>query len=201
MLSLQQELETLREERARERDMAARRQRQDEEEIQSLRDQLDAGGGGGSVRVPLLLVSHSSDDLQVESQMLDQLRAEMDGLVSELTDLSQRNDDLAAAKDNDLAIIRDLETQMKDYKRKYEQAKTELRSVKGTRTRGFPLICSNNQLQRHHNCSYSLQRSTTSCLSPEMARLSTSTLPPSSHLSTVSSPRAGPTRLHVYCSR
>ncbi|OJT10034.1 hypothetical protein TRAPUB_13486 [Trametes pubescens] len=116
MLSLQQELETLREERARERDMAARRQRQDEEEIQSLRDQLDAGGGGGSI----------------ESQMLDQLRAEMDGLVSELTDLSQRNDDLAAAKDNDLAIIRDLETQVKDYKRKYEQAKTELRSVKAT---------------------------------------------------------------------
>ncbi len=53
----------------------------------------------------------------------------------------QRNDDLAVAKDNDLAIICDVETHVKDYKRKYEQAKTELRSVKGTCMRGVLSIC------------------------------------------------------------
>jgi hypothetical protein len=54
----------------------------------------------------------------------------MSGLISEL---SRRNDELMNAKDSDLAVIRDLDAQLKDYKRKYEQAKTELRSVKGLR--------------------------------------------------------------------
>ncbi|KAI0629097.1 hypothetical protein C8Q77DRAFT_1145039 [Trametes polyzona] len=116
MLAMQQELEALREERAREKDMAERRHRQDEEEIMALREQLEAGGGGGSV----------------ESEILDQLRSDMEGLMAELSDLSRRNDELLAAKDNDLAVIRELDAQVKDYKRKYEQAKTELRSVKAT---------------------------------------------------------------------
>ncbi len=38
------------------------------------------------------------------------------------------------AKDSDLVVIRDLDLQLKEYKRKYEQAKTELRSVKGKPT-------------------------------------------------------------------
>ncbi|KAH9889560.1 hypothetical protein C8Q73DRAFT_766336 [Cubamyces lactineus] len=119
VLSLQQELEALREERAREKDIAARRQRQDEEELQELRDRcerLEASSGGGSV----------------DSEILEQLRSDMEGLMTELSDLSRRNDELLAAKDNDLAVIRDLDAQLKDYKRKYEQAKTELRSVKAT---------------------------------------------------------------------
>jgi hypothetical protein len=49
----------------------------------------------------------------------------------ELGDLSRRNDELMTAKDSDLIVIRDLNEQLKEYKRKYEQAKTELRSVKG----------------------------------------------------------------------
>ena len=52
--------------------------------------------------------------------------------MTELTDLSKRNDELMTAKDADLVVIRDLDTQLKEYKRKYEQAKTELRSMKGT---------------------------------------------------------------------
>ncbi|KAI0759954.1 hypothetical protein BD413DRAFT_594323 [Trametes elegans] len=119
MLALQQELETLREERSREKDMAARRQQQDEEEIEALRERcerLEMQSSGGSV----------------DSEILDQLRSDMEGLLTELSDLSRRNDELMAAKDSDLATIRDLDAQMKDYKRKYEQAKTELRSVKAT---------------------------------------------------------------------
>ena len=53
--------------------------------------------------------------------------------MTELNDLSRRNDELMTAKDADLIVIRDLDNQLKEYKRKYEQAKTELRSVKGTR--------------------------------------------------------------------
>lgn len=62
---------------------------------------------------------------------MDQLQSDLEGLVSELNDLSQRNDELMNAKDSDLAVIQNLDAQLKDYKRKYESAKTELRSLKG----------------------------------------------------------------------
>ena len=139
MLSLQQELEALREERAREKDIADRRQRQDRAEIEALQERcdiLESNGGGGSVSV-LVLASRMLRAIaefllpQVDSAILDQLRSGMEGLLGELTDLSRRNDELMSAKDNDLVVIRDLEAQMKEYKRKYEQAKTELRSAKG----------------------------------------------------------------------
>lgn len=55
----------------------------------------------------------------------------MEGLLTELSDLSRRNDELMTAKDSDLVVIRDLDNQLKEYKRKYELAKTELRNVKG----------------------------------------------------------------------
>jgi len=58
--------------------------------------------------------------------------------VTELTDLGRRNDELMTAKEADLAVIRDLDSQLKEYKRRYEQAKTELRSVKG-QAEGFPI--------------------------------------------------------------
>lgn len=64
----------------------------------------------------------------------------MEGLVTELTDLSRRNDELMTAKDADLTVIRDLDAQLKEYKRKYEQAKTELRSVKGMCALHYPLV-------------------------------------------------------------
>ena len=59
----------------------------------------------------------------------------MEGLVTELSELSQRNDELLSAKDNDMAMMRELEGQVKEYKRKYEQAKNELRSAKGVFSR------------------------------------------------------------------
>ncbi|KAF7375910.1 hypothetical protein MSAN_00005400 [Mycena sanguinolenta] len=67
-----------------------------------------------------------------DPEVVDQLRNDMEGLLVELGDLSRRNDELMAAKDADQITIRDLDNQVKDYKRKYEQAKTELRSVKAT---------------------------------------------------------------------
>lgn len=68
---------------------------------------------------------------QADNEIVEQLRSDMEGLLTELNDLSRRNDELMTAKDSDLVVIRDLDNQLKDYKRKYEQAKTELRNVKG----------------------------------------------------------------------
>jgi len=69
---------------------------------------------------------------QADLDIIDQLHTDMAGLLTELSGLSCQNDELMAAKDSDLVVIRDLDGQLKEYKRKYEQAKTELRSVKGT---------------------------------------------------------------------
>lgn len=69
--------------------------------------------------------------LQSQSEIVEQLRSDLEGLISELADLSHRNDELMTAKDSDLSVIQNLDAQLKDYKRKYEAAKTELRSLKG----------------------------------------------------------------------
>ena len=59
------------------------------------------------------------------------MRNEIQNLVDELKDLALRNEELSSEKDADQATIENLNHQVKDYKRKYEQAKTELRNVKG----------------------------------------------------------------------
>lgn len=69
--------------------------------------------------------------MQADSEMLEQLRSDMEGLMTELSDLSRRNDELMAAKDADHVVIREMDAQLKEYKRKYEQSKTELRGMKG----------------------------------------------------------------------
>ncbi|KAF9648389.1 hypothetical protein BDM02DRAFT_3082236, partial [Thelephora ganbajun] len=121
MRALQKELEELREDRARDREREHRRQQEHEEELQILRDRCETleaertNGGGGA-----------------DPQLFRQLQSDMRGLMEELTELSRRNDELMTAKDADLAVIRDLDTQCKDYKRKYELAKTELRGLKAT---------------------------------------------------------------------
>ena len=55
----------------------------------------------------------------------------MEGLIVELDDLSRRNDILVMEKEADLLHIMNLEGEVKEYRRKYEAAKTELRSLKG----------------------------------------------------------------------
>ena len=70
-------------------------------------------------------------NFQADPETIEQLRSDLESLVSELADLSHRNDELMNAKEADLAVIHNLDMQLKEYKRKYETAKTELRSFKG----------------------------------------------------------------------
>ncbi|KAG2131707.1 uncharacterized protein EDB93DRAFT_1311288 [Suillus bovinus] len=121
MKALQRELDDIRDLRAREKEREARRVQADEEELQILRDRCER------------LEEERSSGFGIDnSEIIEQLRSDMEGLMSELSDLSRRNDELMTAKDSDLTVIRDLDSQLKEYKRKYEQAKTELRSVKVT---------------------------------------------------------------------
>ncbi|KAF5351618.1 hypothetical protein D9756_007499 [Leucocoprinus leucothites] len=119
--SLQKELDELKEVRQRDRERESRRIQDDSDELQILRQRVEE-------------LERDKQDLQMQTdqQVIDQLRNDMEGLVAELNDLSRRNDELMTAKENDLHVIRDLDSQFKEYKRKYEQAKTELRNVKAT---------------------------------------------------------------------
>ncbi|KAG6837808.1 hypothetical protein H0H93_016176 [Arthromyces matolae] len=121
MRALQKELDELRETRIKESERAALRSQEDEEELRILRD-----------RCEVLEEERENRPGETDMELVNQLRLDMEGLLSELGDLTRRNDELMTAKDSDLVIIRDLDQQLKDYKRKYEQAKTELRNVKAT---------------------------------------------------------------------
>ena len=68
---------------------------------------------------------------QADPDNVEQLQADLEGLISELDDLSQKNDVLVAEREADLRQILKLEGEVKDYRRKYEAAKTELRGLKG----------------------------------------------------------------------
>lgn len=138
MRSLQKELDDVLETRQREKEREVRRVQQDEEELQILRDRCEVleqerENQGGMVGVEFQCSSQIANSQQADPEVIDQLNADMQGLLTELNQLSRRNEELMTAKDSDLNVIRDLDNQLKEYKRKYEQAKTELRSVKGKR--------------------------------------------------------------------
>lgn len=63
--------------------------------------------------------------------MEESLREEVQGLLDALRESSNRNEELMADKDADMLLVQTLNNQVKDYKKKYEQAKTELRNTKG----------------------------------------------------------------------
>ncbi|KAG8737151.1 component of the polarisome [Ceratobasidium sp. 428] len=62
----------------------------------------------------------------------EQLRREMQSLLEELREIAASRDDMVAERDADTQTIRELSSQMQEYKRKYEAAKTELRGLKAT---------------------------------------------------------------------
>jgi protein SPA2 len=136
MRNLQRELEELKETRMREQDSATRRARQNEDELQDLRNRCrqleDEQMDKRAVNLLFPSCSILISMLQPDPEVVEQLQGDMQSLLAELSDLSSHNEDLMAAKDLDLNTISELEKQFKEYKRKYEQARAELRSVKGT---------------------------------------------------------------------
>ena len=62
---------------------------------------------------------------------IGELRAEVSGLIAELRSLSGRHSDLVGERERDAESAQQLQTQLNTFKRKYESAKTELRSLKG----------------------------------------------------------------------
>ncbi|KAG8752017.1 component of the polarisome, partial [Ceratobasidium sp. 423] len=82
-----------------------------EEDLQDAQDGQGNGGSGG---------------------VTDQLRREMQTLLDDLREMAANRDDLAAERDADSQTIRELSSQVQEYKRKYEAAKTELRGLKAT---------------------------------------------------------------------
>jgi len=70
--------------------------------------------------------------LRSQAKAEESLRQEIQGLLDELRESSNRNEELMADKDADMLLVQTLNNQLRDYKRKYEQAKTELRNSKGS---------------------------------------------------------------------
>jgi hypothetical protein len=75
-----------------------------------------------------------------------------------------------AAKDSDLAIICDLDTQLKEYKCKYERAKMEFRGVKGKFSKILSLWTIVADLQLYSDPSTILTSSHTRRPAPYLAR-------------------------------
>lgn len=129
---------------------------------------------------------------------MEQLRSNLESLLTEVNELSNRNEELMAARDADDNVIRDLNAQLKEYKRKYEQAKTELRSVKGVCHCALNVVDYLTYIPQPRH-SYTTKRrtyqKTISFLSRRLAGCSTSTLRRSSAPLTFSLPLAGPPRL------
>lgn len=55
----------------------------------------------------------------------------METLLEDLKEISAQNEELMSGKEADSASIATLETQLADYRQKYERARTELRNFKG----------------------------------------------------------------------
>ncbi|KAG8904620.1 component of the polarisome [Tulasnella sp. 403] len=119
--SLQRDLDesrAARDKEARQREAEGKRHNAYEAQIQELQNRIEDLESNGTRRV--------------SPEATNELRAEMQNLVDELKELAQRNDELLADKDADQTAIYNLTSQLKDYKRKYEHAKTELRNFKAT---------------------------------------------------------------------
>ncbi|CAO1631607.1 unnamed protein product [Parajaminaea phylloscopi] len=99
------------------------------ERMQSLHGELDQAlmnSGTGEDAEKL------QEELAQQGQIVQELRAEVESLVQEISQLSARNEELVGEKDQDLLVISDLNQQVQSFKRRYEQAKAELRQYKAS---------------------------------------------------------------------
>jgi hypothetical protein len=123
ILALRRELE----EAQTAKELAQRDLNEEREEIESLRVRCDALEQERLLRQDMGDAQGSADPATLE-----RVQQDMQALITELTELSIRNDELIQAREDDMATIRSLGTRADDFRKKYERAKTELRSMKGS---------------------------------------------------------------------
>jgi hypothetical protein len=120
-------------------ELDAHRQKHDEKarELQSAMERMsllqkDIDTRSATHNVSAEDMERLQSDLAEQDRLIQDLRSEIESLIQEIQQLSSRNEELVAEKDQDLVVARDLNQQLVSYKRKYEQAKTELRQYKAT---------------------------------------------------------------------
>ncbi|KDN47169.1 hypothetical protein K437DRAFT_267943 [Tilletiaria anomala UBC 951] len=109
-------LDKLREEHTNLQRQPAERRNADDPQIEQLRQERDA----------------LQQEYAQQEEMVQELQGQVGSLMEELKELSTRNDEMMAENDSSNVVIRDLNQQVQSYKRKYENAKTELRTLKAT---------------------------------------------------------------------
>ncbi|KAE8226084.1 hypothetical protein CF319_g1277 [Tilletia indica] len=94
------------------------------------RDELEADQG----EMARLREEHELMQKECEKQeaTVHELKGEVSSLLDELRALSERNDEMIAERENDHIMIRELNSQLSNFKRKYETARSELRAFKAT---------------------------------------------------------------------
>lgn len=124
--SLQSELERHRDQHdAKHRDLLDSRSKLASAEGE-LQRALASGGGNAED------FERMQDTMTQQENTISDFRGEVESLVQEIQVLSGRNEELVNEKDQDILVIRDLNAQIQSFKRKYEQARTELRQFKAT---------------------------------------------------------------------
>lgn len=64
-------------------------------------------------------------------ELVNEMRGEVSSLVDELRSVNERYEELLEASEREGGERREMEEQIKSWRKKYEGAKTELRNVKG----------------------------------------------------------------------
>lgn len=132
------------------RDREARRADSDRREVARLQERIlvleaeqergsqSVSGDALQIAFPVPVLQCCGRGIHIFSKFIKQqqpdveaVREEMQGLLDSLRELSARNEEMMADKDADMVLIQTLNEQIKEYKRKYEQAKTELRNTRG----------------------------------------------------------------------
>ncbi|KAJ1025228.1 hypothetical protein NDA16_002732 [Ustilago loliicola] len=128
LAQLRKELEEAKQKHEDDRERHRALTREKESEIESVRRELQEKAEiGGQADFEALQRDHSQ-----QAEVVGELKQEVSNLLEELRELSARNDEMQADRDNDVIVIKDLNAQMANYKRLYETAKTELRNLKAT---------------------------------------------------------------------
>ncbi|EXX59201.1 Spa2p [Rhizophagus irregularis DAOM 197198w] len=73
-----------------------------------------------------------TEDHHQQQEVANDVQKEATGLLEEIKEISKRNEELCAEKEEDAAKIKSLTGEINDWKNKYEKIRTELRNLKAT---------------------------------------------------------------------